>query len=227
MSRQRNAVGGIVYHVLNRANAGRQLFSAPADYDAFEAVLIQAHQRLSIRTLAYCVMPSHWHFVLWPELDGQLSEFVHWLTTTHVKRWQAFRKSTGSGHLYQDRFKSFPIESDEHLMTVCRYVERNPMRAGLVARAEHWKWSSLSRFVGGDKEKLLCRWPIHRPRDWSQYVDRPETSGEIEQVRESLARGSPLGSRDWKERTARLLGIERTLHPIGRPPKKAKPHLRH
>lgn len=130
------APGGLVYHVLNRANGRLPIFEKNEDYEAFERVLAQAVQRVDIRLLAYCVMPNHWHLVLWPRVDGDLSRFVGWLTLTHTQRWHAHRHTTGSGHLYQGRFKSFPVQTDEHFLAVCRYVERNPLRAGLVSRAE-------------------------------------------------------------------------------------------
>lgn len=141
----RAATGGVVHHVLNRANARMQLFATPADYDAFERVLAEAHERMAMRTLAYCMMPNHWHLVVWPREDGDLSHFMAWVTLTHTQRWHAHRHTAGSGHLFQGRFKSFPVQTDEHLLTVCRYVERNALRAGLVRRAEDWRWSSLWR----------------------------------------------------------------------------------
>ncbi|MEE8527668.1 MAG: transposase, partial [Gammaproteobacteria bacterium] len=132
-------VGGIVYHVLNRANAKKQIFETTGDYKAFEKTLGEASERVNMRILTYCIMPNHWHLVLWPIKDGDLSKFVGWLTLTHTQRWHAFHDTAGTGHLYQGRFKSFPVQSDEHLLMVCRYVERNPLRAGLVRRAEHWR----------------------------------------------------------------------------------------
>src|SRR6266850_1096513 len=96
-----------------------------------------------MRVLAYCVMPNHWHLVLWPRADGDFSHYVGWLTLTHTQRWHAYQHTVGTGHLYQGRFKSFPVQTDEHVLTVCRYVERNPVRAGLVPQAEHWRWGSL------------------------------------------------------------------------------------
>src|SRR5713101_412578 len=107
--RARSVPGGLVYHVLNRA-----------------------HARTPIRILGYCLMPNHWHLVLWPRDDGQLSEFMRWLTVTHTQRWHAHHHTAGTGPVYQGRFKSFPVQSDEHVITVCRYVERNPLRANLV-----------------------------------------------------------------------------------------------
>src|SRR5579859_6565073 len=93
----RNAPGGIIYHALNRAAARQVLFHKPADYDAFLRVLDEALERHPTRVLAYCVMPTHWHFVLWPEHDGQWSDLLRWLTLTHSVRWQAHYHCTGSG----------------------------------------------------------------------------------------------------------------------------------
>src|SRR5262249_8247 len=112
-----------------------------------------------IRLLAYCVMPNHWHLVLWPHHDGDLSEFLRWLTVTHTQRWHAHHHTAGTGPLYQGRFKSFPIQADESLLSVCRYVERNPLRAGLVRQAETWRWGSLWHRVKGSGQMLLAGGP--------------------------------------------------------------------
>ena len=137
----RNAPGGLVYHVLNRTVARHALFQKDGDYEAFERVFTEALEKHPTRVLAYCIMPNHWHLVLWPSEDGELTAFVRWLTHTHTMRWHAHYHSSGTGHLYQGRFKSFPIEADEHLYTVLRYVERNALRANLVVQAAAWKWS--------------------------------------------------------------------------------------
>src|SRR5262245_7719318 len=164
----RTAPGGYVYHVLNRAVARLAIFEKASDYAAFEHVLQQAVARTRMRLLSYCVMPNHWHLVVWPRENGDLSRFVAWLTLTHTQRWPAHRQSAGSGHLYQGRFKSFPIQEDDHLLTVCRYVERNALRANLVKRAEAWRWSSLWRRTSGNEEsqELLSDWPVERSRMW-------------------------------------------------------------
>src|SRR5260370_32063674 len=133
--RPRVAPGGFAYHAINRAVARLPLFQKDGDYAAFERVLAEAMQKNPIRLLGYCLMPNHWHFVLWPQRDGQLTAFLRWLTHTHTQRWHAHYHSAGTGHLYQGRFKSFPVQEDEHLYTVLRYVERNPVRAGVVRRA--------------------------------------------------------------------------------------------
>jgi putative transposase len=208
-----------VYHALNRANGRHALFEKDADYEAFERVLAEACDRVPVRLLSYCVMPNHWHLVVWPRGDGDLSKFVGWLTLTHTQRWHAHRHSTGSGHVYQGRFKSFPIQADDHLLTVCRYVERNPLRAGLVRRAEDWRWGSLWRRECGTAEdrRLLATWPVSRPRSW--VVSAAQTQAELEAVRAAMYRGRPYGGDGWVGRTAVRLGLEGTLRPRGRPAK--------
>ena len=220
----RHAPGGFVYHALNRAVARLPLFQKKADYDAFERVMALAMEKHPTRLLAYCLMPNHWHMVLWPRHDGELTAFLRWLTHTHTMRWHAHFHTSGTGHLYQGRFKSFPIEADEHLLTVLRYVERNAKRANLVRRAEQWHWSSLWRRHGGDAAalKLLSPWPVREPDDWLTIVNQPQAEAELEALRQSVQRNQPFGSAHWTQRTAKRLGLEHTLRPRGRPRKVAK-----
>jgi putative transposase len=217
----RRTEGDVVYHVLNRASDGLQLFDTGADYDAFEAIVAEALEQVPVRIISYCVMPNHWHFILWPQDDRDASEFMHWLTMTHAKRWRAFRGSTGRGHVYQGVFKSFPVQSDRHFLTVCRYVERNALRAGLVGRAEDWRWCSLFRREQGDAEarKLLADGPLGWPDDWLAHVNEPLTAAEIEAVRRCIRRGEPYGNENWVARIARRLGLAAILNPRGRPRK--------
>ena len=220
----RAAEGGYVYHVLNRANARMRIFEDDADYEAFERVLTEAVARTETRLLAYCVMPNHWHLLVWPREDGELSRFVGWLTLTHTQRWHAHRRSTGAGHVYQGRFKSFPVQEDEHFYAVARYVERNALRANLVRRAERWRWGSLYRWLRGTPEEksLLAAWPQPRRASWVDHVNAPQTELEVQAIRRSIDRGSPLGEAAWSEQTARRLGLESTLRPRGRPKKANK-----
>jgi putative transposase len=217
----RAAVGGYVYHVLNRANARMTIFEEDGDYEAFEKVLIEAVERTATRLLAYCVMPNHWHLLVWPRKDNELSRFVGWLTLTHTQRWHAYRRSTGSGHVYQGRFKSFPVEDDDHYYTVARYVERNAQRAKLVRRAELWRWSSLHRWLRGSAadQALLAAWPLPRKAGWVDHVNEPITEAELATLRRCVQRGSPFGDASWSERTVRRLRLDSTLRPQGRPKK--------
>ncbi len=128
----RYAPGGIVYHVLNRGVGRRTLFDKDGDYLAFEKVLGETLRTRPMRMCAYCLLSNHWHFVLWPEHDGDLAAFMQQMTNTHVKRWKEHRHEIGYGHLYQERYKSFPVETEEYFYQVVRYVERNALRANLV-----------------------------------------------------------------------------------------------
>jgi REP-associated tyrosine transposase len=217
--RPRFATGGIAYHVLNRRVGRLPLFEKPGDYSAFEKVLSEAYERTNVRIAAYCLMPNHWHLLLWPRHDGELSEVMRWITVTHTQRWHAHRRSAGSGPVYQGRFKSFPVQTDEHFLTVARYVERNAMRAGLVERAEHWQWSSLWRLLreDGKPSGILSQWPMGRPKDWVDFVNKSERESELEDLRSSAQRGRPFGREDWMVKIAKELGLEPTMNPRGRP----------
>jgi putative transposase len=212
----------MVFHVLNRANARARIFAKEADYAAFERVMKETLERGAMRILGYLIMPSHWHLVLWPERDGDLAQFMHRLTIAHVRRWHLHRKTVGCGHLYQGTYKSFPVESDEHLLTVLSYVERNALRAGLVDRAEDWRWSSLWRWRHPeltDDVPPLTDWPVERPRQWLLQVNRPQAKAELEAVQTSVQRGRPFGSPIWQAMTADKLGLKSTFQPRGRPRK--------
>src|SRR3974377_1539438 len=145
----RCAPGGLVYHALNRAVARLPLFEKEGDYEAFERVMAEAMEKHPTRVLAYCLLPNHWHFVIWPREDAELTDFLRWLTHTHTMRWHAHQKTGGTGHLYQGRFKSFPVQTDEHFYTLMRYVERNALGAKLVKRAAQWRGSSVWRRTVG------------------------------------------------------------------------------
>jgi len=122
----------MVFHVLNRGVGRRTLFEKDGDYAAFERAIEESVRIRPMRLCAYCLMPNHWHFVVWPERDGDLSAFMQQLTNTHVKRWKEHRREIGYGHLYQGRYKSFPVQTEDYFYHVMGYVERNALRAGLV-----------------------------------------------------------------------------------------------
>jgi len=218
----RVAPGGYVFHVLNRGNERRSIFEADGDYLAFLRVMSETLDRVPLQLLAWCLMPNHWHLVLRPQEDGQLGQFMQRLTTTHVRRWRLHRHSVGHGHLYQGTYKSFPLQEDEHFYAVCRYVERNPLRARLVRRAEKWPWSSLGApyyAAAAGQAPPVAAWPVPRPRTWIEQVNRPQTEAELESLRVSIERGQPFGERAWQTRTAKRLGLESTFRPRGRPRK--------
>ncbi len=200
------------FHVLNRAAKRVPLFECENDYRAFEIVLAQAITRIRVAVFAYCLMPNHWHLVLSPLEDGNLSRFMHWVTTTHARRWQSQRGLDGHGAVYQGRFKSIAIQDDHHFLWVCRYVERNPLRAALVSSAEQWRWSSLA----ADGPAIpLADWPVSRPADWLHRVHYPQTIQEILAFRQAMRSGDPFGDGTWLDDTRARLRIRRRAR--GRP----------
>lgn len=216
--RPRRELEGEIFHVLNRSVGRARIFRADADYAAFEEALAQAQEKWPIRLLSYCVMPNHWHLVLWPR-GGELSAVLHWLTMTHAQRWHAYYGTTGTGPLYQGRFKAFPVANDAHLWTVCRYVERNPVRAGLVPRAEGWRWSSVRRHHSPDREAppALAPWPIEVPRNWIDRVNRAEMAGELAQLRSAVRENAPFGGAAWRDAIAQRTGVPERRPPRGGP----------
>jgi putative transposase len=222
----RNAPGGLVYHVLNRAAGRIMLFRNDADYLAFERVLLDAHERQPVEIFSYCTMPNHWHLVLRPRRDGDLTDFCRRLAHTHAMRWRVAHHTVGYGPLYQGRFKSFPIQCDHHLLTVLRYVERNARTANLVSRAADWRWCSLAARANprDPLNAILSDWPVGRPRDWARIVDAPLTGKELDRLETSESRGRPFGDERWMHQMVSRLSLEHTMRREGRPRKSAPPN---
>lgn len=211
----RAAVGGFCYHVLNRGNERAPVFHDDSDYQQFVRLLRQACARVPMRLIGYCLMPNHFHCVLWPPGDEDMARWMEWLLTTQVSRYR--RRYGGSGHVWQGRYKAFPIEQDDHLLTVLRYTERNALRANLVSRAEDWPWSSLREWLAPPSLPWLAPGPIPRGLDWLALVNAAQTEAELTRLRQSVGRGVPYGNREWVTATAQALGLEFTLRERGRP----------
>jgi putative transposase len=207
----------MIYHVLNRGNGRMHIFHKPADFQAFIKLLIQARRGLvNVDVLGLCLMPNHWHLVLRPRSEKDLGRFMRWLCTAHVSRHHAHYHS-GPGHLYQGRYKSFPVQDDDHLLKLLRYVEANALRAGLSKSAHGWPWSSHAIRQTDQGPLFLSDWPVDRPRNWSKLLEEKIAEKELERVRTSVKRGRPYGSDAWIQRTARRLGLSFTLRARGRP----------
>ena len=196
-----------------------QLFHKPGDYDAFEQVLMEGMERYPVELLTYCVMPNHWHLVVRPKTNEALGRWMGWVGVTHVRRHHEHYHRRGGGHLYQGRFKSFPVADDEYFLTLCRYVEANPLRAELVEQAQQWRWSGLWRREHHAKGLTLSAWPVTRPRAWAEWVNADISKEQLDDLRECVQRGRPLGPTAWVHATAARLGLGFTLRGPGRPRK--------
>ena len=214
-------VGGEIYHVLNRANFRSRLFRKPAHYNDFMGIVEESLELVPMRILAYCLMPNHWHMVLYPRRDGDLPKFLQRITLTHTQRYHAKTRTVGYGHVYQGRYKSLPVESDAHFLALVRYVERNARRAALVKRAEEWPWSSAyARSHGSEKpKKLLSPWPKPEPPEYLEWLNRSQGKEEIENIRYAIRRSRPYGSEPWVKKAVGKFGLENTLRKRGRPRK--------
>jgi putative transposase len=214
-------VGGMIYHVLNRANFRSRLFKQPAHYQDFLEIVEESLNFVPMRILAYCLMPNHWHMVLQPQADGDLAKFLQRITLTHTQRFHSKTRTVGCGHVYQGRYKSLLVESNRHFLTLVRYVERNAKRAALVKKAEDWRWSSVyARQNGNEKQKrLLSPWPMAEPRHYLEWLNQSQGKEEIENIRYAIKKSRPYGSEKWVSRAVAKFGLENTLRERGRPKK--------
>jgi putative transposase len=186
-----------IHHVLNRGNRRATIFHKPADYDAFFNLLCDTQHHVPMRILSVCLMPNHFHLVLWPERGMELSAYMQRLMNVHVRRYHKHYGTTGLGHIYQGRYKNFLVQGDRHLYCVIRYVEANALRCGLVRRAEEWRWSSLDRRLTPDGRSYLSEWPVPRPEAWTDYVNGRISHEELSGLRRSAVRGFPFGDDRW------------------------------
>ena len=175
----------------------------------------QACARVPMRVIGYCLMSNHFHAVLWPPGDHDMARWMEWLLTTQVSHYR--KRYGGVGHVWQGRYRALPIQQDDHLLTVLRYVERNALRANLVTRAEDWLWSSLCEWLTPPALPWLDPGPVARGSDWLAHVNQPQTEAELTRLRASVGRGVPYGGEVWVKETAAALGLEFTMRSRGRP----------
>lgn len=211
------ACGQLVFHVLNRAIQNTVPFLNPDDYCEFLGLVGEGIGRFSVRILAYTVMPNHWHLVVWPTTDDGLSHYMHWLTGRHAQQWRRRRGSQGRGAVYQGRFKAVAVQCDDHFLRLCRYVERNPLRARLVVQAEDWPWSSASQLALSPGRPALSEWPVPKPVGWTSEINDPGIDPWLARIRRAIRRNEHLGDRIWREATTQRLGWRSGRGP-GRPP---------
>ena len=214
-------VGDEIYHVINRANGRLQIFTTPEEYRLFEKLLVEAKELTDMRIFAYEIMPNHWHLVLSPKSDGDLGLFMHHLTNKHTRQVHTATGTVGSGHLYQGRYKSFLIDSQNYLLAVIKYVERNAVRANLARRPEDWRWGSVWRRTHGTEQqkKLLDPLPVQLPNNYLTWINTTDQQEEVETIRRSVNKGVPYGRESWVDRMVTTHHLETTLRNAGRPKK--------
>ena len=183
----RNLPPGSVVHCVNRGNDKRVLFERAREYEDFLQLVLWAKAQCAVRILAYCIMSNHWHFVFWVESRGDVSRFLHRLTSTHARSWRLRTDTVGCGHVYQDRFHDSKIFTETYYYNVMRYVEQNPLRAKLVHASRDWRWSSLQERLGNGRG-LLSEGPALLPMDWPMVVDEHLSESAIQEIRNALQR---------------------------------------
>lgn len=226
MPRQKRADEAcVIDHAINRGSARQKNFLKQEDCDAFIRVLAEGLEKYPVELFSFTLMPNHWHLVVRPQQDGQMGRLLRWVTATHSLRYHGHYRTRGEGHIYQSRFKSFPVQDDTHFYVLCRYVERNPLRANLVKHAEDWQYGSLYRWNQSAEPlpKILSPWPIPRLPNWIQRVNEPLGEKELDAIRTCVNRGRPFGDEQWTDEVAEKHGLWFTMRPVGRPRKKRTP----
>jgi putative transposase len=218
--RARIITAGWCYHVVSRGNNRATVFHEPGDYQRFIRLMSEAQNVVRVDILAACLMPNHFHLVMRPCASRDLGQWIHWLLTTHAGSYH--RRNGTSGRIWQGRYKSFAVQDDRHLITAIRYVERNALRAGLVARAEDWAWGSLAWRAGKVTGPALTDAPVPLPEHWIAYVNEPQSTTELFELRVCADRQRPYGAPKWTTSAARELHLESSLRPRGRPKLQSK-----
>lgn len=214
-------IGDQIYHVINRANGRLRIFEKDTDYQLFEDLLQKAQEETSMRILAYTIMSNHWHLVLQPQADGDLGTFMHRLTNAHTRHVRVSTGTIGYGHLYQGRYKSFLVSDDQYLLTLIKYVERNPVRAQMTKNCEDWRWGSAWRRIYGTslQQKLLSMPPTPLPENYQAWINTSDTEDNLVTLRQSVNKGVPYGKDSWIDAMVAKFKLETTVRSVGRPRK--------
>ena len=183
------------HHITQRGNRKLQTFYSDADYRTYIKLLAESKAKADVSVWAYCLMPNHVHLVAVPSSSGGLAKLVQ-----HPHRryaWRINRRMNWHGHLWQSRFYSCPMD-ERHLMAAVRYVEMNPVRAGLCSHPREWKWSSVHAHLEQKDDALVEVKPmLDRAGDWKRYLGETALPAMIAAIRESSASGRPAGDDDF------------------------------
>jgi putative transposase len=216
----RIVVPEIAHHVTQRGNRRQDVFFSDGDYSAYRGLVADACHRQGVRCIAWCLMPNHVHLILIPPTAESLRAA---LAEAHRRYSRRINIANGwVGYLWQGRFSSYPMD-DAHLATAIRYVELNPVRAGLVARAEDWRWSSASAHITGKPDGLTDLAAVAGMHaNWRAMLCHGLEAGDLAAAAEAAIEahqrtGRPLGDAAFVKRLERDSG--RALSPRRRGPK--------
>lgn len=183
---------GFPHHVTQRGNRRLQTFYSGADYRAYLRLMAEAKRKAHVSIWAYCLMPNHVHYVVVPTIQGGLARLMQHPHRRYARRVN--RRMRWEGHLWQSRFFSCPLD-EEHLMATVRYVELNPVRAGLCADPREWRWSSAHAHFRGEDDVLVDVSPmLERVSSWGTYLNENSSVEIIETIRENVVSGRPAGN---------------------------------
>jgi putative transposase len=212
-------IGGEVYHIVNRANGREFIFQNEDDYLSVIYTIEETLKNYPLDIFSFCIMSNHWHFAVRSHEDGDVGKFFGSMTQKVTQRWHAYHRTTGSGHLFQGRFRSFLVQTDAYFIQLMKYVETNPLRANMVEKAEDWKWGSLYQRINRQDlaSGILAKWPVEYTGDYLADINKPLSESFLRQVRHSSTCGTPLGDESWMQQIVKKFGLEYTTRQRGRP----------
>ena len=208
---------GYVQHVINRGDHRETLFHKRSDFAAFIALMAETARRIPMRVLAYCIMKNHFHLLLWPHRGIELPEYMQVLMNLHIQRYLKHYPPASPGHIYQGRYRNVIVQNGHHVLTVARYIEANPLKAGIVERAEDYEWSSAWPHSEGIDRPVLEPGAIERSAAWRTFVNEPMSAETIQGLEHSIRKGLPIGSPEWKNRVVAQFGLQYVTREPGRP----------
>ncbi len=196
---------GFPYHVVQRGNRNQKVFLRQGDKTKYLDILNLQAKLYGIEVWAYCLMDNHVHLIVFPKLEGGLTECISEVHRQYT-RMINFREGW-HGFLWQGRYKSFPLD-ERYLIAAVRYVERNPVRAGLVKRPEEFVWSSAHAHIKGIHDPILSRFYLmDEITDWEAYLNAAEDSQKLEELRTHQKTGRPLGENEFIEKMEYVTGV--------------------
>ena len=217
----RTVFANLPHHIAQRGSNREDVFFTDEDREAYLSWLKEYSDKHQVEILAYCLMTNHIHLVAVPATEDGLQRV---LKPLHMRYAQRINRERGwKGHLWQGRFFSSPLD-DAYLWAAVRYVERNPVRAGMVKRAENYRWSSAAAHCGKEIDSLITLKSSSNKKilsidDWSAWLAEGDEKEEIQTLRKNIEKGLPCGTEGFIKRLGKLVGRELEYRPQGRPRK--------